>query len=250
MRLLSLLILVCGLASAGEYALLANGGRLPVDRHEYTGTKVRLYVAGGTIEIGVAELRGFEAEEVAPAQATTATFRGWQAETLAPGPVAAATAIPAPPVLQPAPPVLQPAPPKAPAPEQQAPEQLAPEQLANAAAAKYGLPPSLVRSVMKAESGFQPRAVSPKGAVGLMQLMPGTALTLGVNPYDPAQNVDAGARYLRALLEKYNGGLRHALAAYNAGPDAVEKHGGVPPFAETLDYIRRVERGFLSEPRP
>jgi len=232
MRLLSLLISVCGLASAGEYALLANGGRLPVDRHEYAGTKVRLYVAGGTIEIGAAELRGFEAEEIVPAPATRAAFRGWEAEAPAPQPV------------------LQPAPPKAPTPVQPAPEQLAPEQLANAAAAKYGLPPSLVRSVMKAESGFQPRAVSPKGAVGLMQLMPGTARTLGVNPYDPAENVDAGTRYLRTLLEKYNGGLRHALAAYNAGPDAVEKHGGVPPFAETLDYIRRVERGFLSEPRP
>ena len=228
MRSLSLLILACGLASAGEYALLANGSRLLVDRHEYAGTKVRLYLAGGTIEIGAAELRGFEAEEVVAGRAITA-----------PGAGAAAPAAMVPPALP------QIAPPKV-----SAPEPLAPEQLANAAAQRYGLPPSLVRSVMKAESGFQPRAVSPKGAVGLMQLMPGTAQVLGVNPYDPAQNVDAGARYLRALLEKYNGGLRHALAAYNAGPGAVEKHGGVPPFAETLDYIRRVERGFLSEPRP
>jgi soluble lytic murein transglycosylase-like protein len=227
MRSLALLILACGSASAGEYALLANGGRLLVDRHEYAGTKMRLYVAGGTIEIDAAALRGFEAEEAVPAQATAATLPGRRAEAPAPPSQSVAAAAPA-----------------------KLPEPLAPEQLANAAAEKYRLPPSLVRSVMKAESGFQPRAVSPKGAIGLMQLMPGTAQKLGVNPYDPAQNVDAGTRYLRELLEKYNGALRHALAAYNAGPEAVEKHGGVPPFAETLDYIRRVERGFLSEPQP
>jgi soluble lytic murein transglycosylase-like protein len=118
----------------------------------------------------------------------------------------------------------------------------APEQLADRAAQKYGLPSSLLRSVMKAESGFHPQAVSAKGAVGLMQLMPSTARDLGADPRDPAQNVDAGARYLRALLEKYSGELRPALAAYNAGPGAVERFGGVPPFSETLEYIRRIER--------
>ena len=82
--------------------------------------------------------------------------------------------------------------------------------MADAAADKYGLPRELVRSVMAAESGMAPGAISPKGAIGLMQLMPGTAQVLGVNPYDPAQNVDAGARYLRELLEKYDYGLRHA----------------------------------------
>jgi soluble lytic murein transglycosylase-like protein len=116
------------------------------------------------------------------------------------------------------------------------------KQLADAAARKYGLPATLVRSVMEAESGFQAQAVSRKGAVGLMQLMPATAQKFGADAHDPAQNVDAGTRYLRALLEKYGGALRHALAAYNAGPGAVERYGGVPPFAETMDYIRRVER--------
>ena len=221
MRSFALLILVCGIAPAGEYALLANGGRLRVERHERAGSIVRLYVAGGTIEIDAAEVRGFEAEEPDLRRAIAPPVGN-------PGVPATAAAPAAPGAVSPS---------KAPT-----PEQLAPEQLANAAAAKYGLPPNLVRSVMKAESGFQPRAVSPKGAVGLMQLMPGTAQSLGVNPYDPAQNVDAGTRYLRELLEKYHGLLRHALAAYNAGPEAVEKHGGVPPFAETLDYIRRVER--------
>lgn len=117
-----------------------------------------------------------------------------------------------------------------------------PAELADAAADKYGLPRALVRSVMAAESGMNPLAASPKGAIGLMQLMPRTAQTLGANPYDPAQNVDAGARYLRDLLLQYNFGLWHALAAYNAGPGAVAKYGGIPPYRETIDYILRVDR--------
>ena len=94
---------------------------------------------------------------------------------------------------------------------------------------------------MAAESGFQANAVSPKGAIGLMQLMPQTAADLGVDPHDPAQNVDAGVRYLRDLLIKYDGGLWHALAAYNAGPAAVDKYHGVPPYRETIDYITRID---------
>jgi soluble lytic murein transglycosylase-like protein len=117
-----------------------------------------------------------------------------------------------------------------------------PLELADAAADRYGLPRVLVRSVMAAESGFEPLAISPKGAIGLMQLMPGTAQVLGADPHDPAQNVDAGTRYLRDLLEKYNYGLRHALAAYNAGPGAVDKYNGVPPYRETIDYISRIEK--------
>ena len=117
-----------------------------------------------------------------------------------------------------------------------------PQELADAAADRYGLPRELVRSVMAAESGFKRAAISPKGAIGLMQLMPGTAQSLGADAYDPAQNVDAGARYLRDLLEKYNYGLRHALAAYNAGPGAVDKYNGVPPYRETIDYVGRIKR--------
>jgi soluble lytic murein transglycosylase-like protein len=124
------------------------------------------------------------------------------------------------------------------------PAVLSPEQLADAAADKYGLPRKLVRSVMAAESAFQPKVVSPKGAIGLMQLMPGTAVTLGVDPNDPVQNVDAGARYLRDLLVKYDGYLWHALAAYNAGPGAVEKYKGVPPYRETIDYVRRIDSAY------
>src|SRR5437879_8777128 len=116
----------------------------------------------------------------------------------------------------------------------------APRDLVEAAARKNGLPPNFVHSVVSAESGYKTDAVSPKGAIGLMQLMPATAQTYGANPYDPSQNVEAGAAYLRELLIKYNGDARLALAAYNAGPGAVSKYNGVPPYAETQTYIERV----------
>jgi soluble lytic murein transglycosylase-like protein len=115
-------------------------------------------------------------------------------------------------------------------------------ELADAAADKYRLPRWLVRSVMARESGFHPEAVSPKGAIGLMQLMPETAGELGVDPNDPAQNADAGARYLRDLLARYDWQLWNALAAYNAGPGAVDKYKGVPPYRETIDYVSRIEK--------
>src|ERR1700722_4558217 len=115
----------------------------------------------------------------------------------------------------------------------------------NAASDRYRLDPDLVNSVIKAESGFNVRAVSPKGAQGLMQLMPGTASQLGVpNAFDPQENVDGGARYLRELLERYNFDLVKALAAYNAGPQRVEQYGGVPPYYETRAYVARVVRDF------
>jgi soluble lytic murein transglycosylase-like protein len=97
---------------------------------------------------------------------------------------------------------------------------------------------------MAAESGGRADALSPKGAIGLMQLMPGTAKELGADPFDPAQNVDAGARYLRDLLVKYDGQLWHALAAYNAGPGAVDKYNGVPPYRETVRYVDRIDKAY------
>jgi hypothetical protein len=111
--------------------------------------------------------------------------------------------------------------------------------LFTAAAARNGVPASLLASVARAESGFNPSAVSPAGALGLMQLMPGTARSLGVNPLDPAQAVDGAARLLARDLRTF-GSNELALAAYNAGPEAVRRYGGVPPYAETRAYVQRV----------
>lgn len=109
------------------------------------------------------------------------------------------------------------------------------------AAARHHVDPSLVRSVVKVESNFNPNAVSPKGAMGLMQLMPSTARSLNVsNPFDPQQNVDAGVRHLRRLLDSYGGDVRLSLAAYNAGSGAVARSAGVPNFRETQNYVRRI----------
>jgi soluble lytic murein transglycosylase-like protein len=113
--------------------------------------------------------------------------------------------------------------------------------LAIAAARRHGLDPNLVLAVVAVESGFQPDAVSHKGAQGLMQLMPDTARELGVTDIlDPAQNLDGGTRYLRMLIARYGGDVGKALAAYNAGPGAVKRHRGVPPYRETHHYIDRV----------
>ena len=110
-----------------------------------------------------------------------------------------------------------------------------------AAAARHNVDPSLVRSVIKVESNFNPNAVSRKGAMGLMQLMPQTARSLNVtNPFDPEQNVDAGVRHLKKLMESFGGSVPLSLAAYNAGAGAVARSGGIPRYAETRDYVRRI----------
>ena len=109
------------------------------------------------------------------------------------------------------------------------------------AAERNGLAPALVESVIRVESNFQPRAVSPKGARGLMQLMPTTAAQLGVRDvFDARENIEAGVRHLRYLMDRYQGNMRLALAAYNAGVDAVTRSGGIPPYAETQAYVTRI----------
>jgi len=207
MRFVAIFLSLASGVFAGEYAVLASGARMHVDRHETAGDTVRLYMGDSFAEMHAAQVQRFEADDYTPSPP-------------APVPVAAPVSVVAP----------------------EAKPAFTPAELADQAADKYGLPRWLVRSVMRAESAFQPQVVSPRGAIGLMQLMPGTAQTLGADPKDPAQNADAGARYLRDLLVKYDGALWHALAAYNAGPGAVAKYKGLPPYAETLRYISRIDQ--------
>jgi len=209
MRLLGIVLCVSA-AWGGEFAVFSSGARMHIDRHEQVSqTTVRLYQGEGFTELSGSQIARFEADD-------------------APG-------IPA---SEPA----EPAPADNVAAARAHSVQLTPAELADRAADKYGLPRQLVRSVMAAESANQPNAVSPKGAIGLMQLMPSTARNLGIDPHDAAQNVDAGARYLRDLLVKYGFALWHALAAYNAGPGAVAKYGSIPPYRETIQYINRIDR--------
>ena len=200
-------------ALAGEDVVLTNGFRLHADRHETEGAVVRIYDAGGVRQLPVASVAGYEVEE--------------------PPAVAMVAVVPMPIV--------------------QTPEPTTPHEMAAHAARKYSLPEGFVKSVMRAESGFNPAALSPKGATGLMQLMPDTAKHLGVNERDPRQNAEGGAQYLRELLARYESQpdqVLLALAAYNAGPGAVEKYHGVPPYRETREYILRVLKNWdLSEDR-
>jgi hypothetical protein len=118
-------------------------------------------------------------------------------------------------------------------------------ELVSAAASRYGVDAELITSVIAVESNFDPKAVSRKNARGLMQLLPETAARLGVKDvFDPKENIDAGTRYLRDLLQMYNNDLVLTLAAYNAGPDRVQQYGTVPPFAETISYVRKVKRTY------
>jgi len=211
MRVVVILLSVSA-AWGGEFVVFPSGARMRIDRHEtIDGGKFRLYQGSGSTELSASDIVRFEPDE-----------------------------------RQAAPPAQPPLQQSLTAPAAPAEAKLTPQQLADRAADKYGVPRWLVRSVMAAESGGAQRAVSPKGAIGLMQLMPSTAADLGIDPNDPAQNVDAGVRYLRDLLVKYNGHLWHALAAYNAGPAAVDKYDGkIPPYRETIQYIDRIDRDWL-----
>ncbi len=199
---------------AAEDAILTTGFRIRAERHEADGDTVKLYTRDGLIQIPASTVREFESVE-SPA------FRANLPGPSAAAPVAAVTAS--------ATPETKPARVAVP-----------PRQLVQEAAERHGIPPAFLHSVAQTESAYQANAVSPKGAIGIMQLMPGTAAELKADPHDPAENVEAGARHLAALLEKYEGSSAKALAAYNAGEGAVAKYGGVPPYSETQLYVRKV----------
>ncbi|MFN7922568.1 MAG: lytic transglycosylase domain-containing protein [Bryobacteraceae bacterium] len=217
MRLVLIFVAAALCLSAAEQVVLTSGFRLRVDRHEQAGGSMRLFTATGEIQVPAASIQSIEAEEYVP-----------------PPPAPVETPVPAAP----------------PAPAQQAPAD--PKQLLDKAAGKYGLPPEFLHSVARVESAYNPRAVSPKGAIGVMQLMPETAARLSADPNNVEQNIDAGARHLRDLLVRYDGSAHRALSAYNAGEGAVDRYGGVPPYAETQLYVDKVLRTYqrLSEQRP
>jgi hypothetical protein len=207
---------------ASEVAVLKNGFTIQHERREVVGEITRLYVnkdGASFVDVPTTEIDHYEDGPEVPAPsdligfAKTATARASNELNMA-------SAFPARPKTD-------------------------LNDVVNEASGRYRLDPDLVNSVIKAESGFNVRAVSPKGAQGLMQLMPGTAAQLGVpNTFDAQQNVEGGTRYLRELLERYNFDLVKALAAYNAGPQRVEQFGGVPPYYETRAYVARVVRDF------
>ncbi len=214
MKLLLSLLTLTLTATAGEYVVLSNGFRIHADSHVTDGSVMRLKTIQGEIEIQSNTVAAIETEEYTP---------------------------PPPPVA------VTPKPPEPPAKDQ---PPLTPHEMVTRAAINAGLPPEIVHSVARAESNYRTDALSPKGAIGLMQLMPGTAAELNVDPHDPMQNVEAGARYLRDLLLKYENDphqVSKAIAAYNAGPGAVDKYKGIPPYRETVQYVNRVLKQYEKE---
>jgi soluble lytic murein transglycosylase-like protein len=199
-----LLALLAAPSARAEYIVLRSGERLHVTAYQLDGDKYRLQLQGGWVDVQAADVLKIEPEEVF------------------------APLVPDPPV---APPMAPPGPPY--------------RELVSAAAARYGVDAELISSVMEVESHFDAKAISPKNARGLMQLLPQTAARLGVKDiFDPRENIDAGTRYLKELLQLYNNNLTLALAAYNAGPDKVEKYGNVPPYRETVSYVNQVTRKY------
>lgn len=207
-------LLLAGTASAEQVIFLTTGFSLSADRHELVGDKMRLHSADGR----VTEL---------PAALVAKIEERTGIETVV----------------------------EASAPLAEDKDEPAIEDIVAANSAMNRLHPDLLYSVIAAESNFNPKAISSKGAIGLMQLMPETAAELQVNPHNPSENVQGGAQYLRFLLDKYAGSkdqLVRAVAAYNAGPAAVDRYNGVPPYRETRNFVSRVLKRFvaLAEAKP
>jgi hypothetical protein len=211
--------LILGLAAspafASELAVLHNGFSIRHEKSEIVGSVTRLYLGtdrSGYVDIPTNEIDRFEKDLTPP--------------VLTPPALARPTEVPV----------------------AERPQSL--NEVIDTIGNRHHIDPDLINSVIRAESGFKPHAVSPKGAQGLMQLMPHTASQLGVaNAFDPKSNVEGGTRYLRELLERYNFDLVKALAAYNAGPHRVEQYRGVPPYYETRAYVASIIRDFNRKKR-
>lgn len=212
-------------AYCAEKAVLRNGFTIRFERKEQTGDVVRLFTPGGFLDVAVTDIESFEADDT-PAP---------PAQPVAQTPVSAPVAAVPPPATSSAKPAMS-------------REEL--DRFVRETSSRYQLDPDFVISVIKAESNFQARAVSRKGAQGLMQLMPQTASQLGVaDPFDPKANVEGGTAYLNQLLEMYHNDPIKALAAYNAGAHRVQQYHGVPPYRETQAYIARIVRDFNAKKR-
>jgi len=206
-------------AFASELAVLHNGFSIRHEKSEIVGSVTRLYLGtdrSGYVDIPTNEIDRFE-KDLTPVLTPP---------VLAPPALARPTAVPV----------------------AERPQSL--NEVIDTIGNRHHIDPDLINSVIRAESGFKPHAVSPKGAQGLMQLMPHTASRLGVaNAFDPKANVEGGTRYLHELLERYNFDLVKALAAYNAGPHRVEQYRGVPPYYETRAYVASIIRDFNRKKR-
>ncbi len=224
----AILILAQVSALGAEVAVLRNGFSIRFERKEQTGNLTRLYTGSGYMDIASDQIASFEVEEAPIVPSAPA-----------PQPVAIQqSAAPVTPAV-----IL-------PVPLAKTATDVDLDQVVRDASSKNRLDPDFVSSVIKAESNFKPRAVSRKGAQGLMQLMPGTAAQLGVaDPFDPRANVEAGTAHLSALLDQYHNDPIKALAAYNAGAHRVKQYNGVPPYRETHAYISKIVRDFNAKKR-
>src|SRR5215472_4863506 len=232
---LGLLLLAVQLpALCAEVAVLRNGFSIRFDRKEQSGENTRLFIRGGFIDIATTEIASFEPDDTPDVPAALPSAPS-PAATIAPAQLGI-TSPPGPAGIMPV--------------ATNPPPRVDLDQLVRDASTRHRLDPDFVISVIKAESNFQNRAVSRKGAQGLMQLMPDTASKLGVaNPFDPKANVEGGTAYLSQLLDLYHDDAIKALAAYNAGANRVDQYHGVPPYRETQAYVARIVRDFNAKKR-
>jgi soluble lytic murein transglycosylase-like protein len=253
----ALLVLAQMSAFAGQIAILKNGFSIHFDHKEQNAKSTRLFTPTGYLDIASDQITSFEEDEtpvvpepapVAAAPSTQLTSPTTSAKPLVISPMASKQ-MASKPLANPLP-AVQPVAMKVTAPASAAAAAIDIDQVVREASNKNRLDPDFVSSVIMAESNFKTHAVSKKGALGLMQLMPSTAAQLGVaDPFDPKANIEAGAAHLSALLDLYNNDPIKALAAYNAGAHRVKQYNGVPPYRETRAYINKIVRDFNAKKR-